>query len=80
MRIKAISIDPTARPITAIEISPEARLLRDFFGEKPKLAARLPKGDSLLTTAVAPLAPASDDQAGTDERARSTDGEGLSIP
>ncbi|MDA9465228.1 hypothetical protein [Bradyrhizobium sp. CCBAU 53415] len=41
-----------ARSIAAVEISPEARMLRSFFGEKPKLAARLPKGDSLLTTAL----------------------------
>jgi len=49
--IRAISIDPAARSITAIEISPEMRLLNGFFGEKPKVAAKLPKGDALLTTA-----------------------------
>jgi hypothetical protein len=48
--IRAISIDPAARSITAIEISPETHLLSGFFGEKPKMAAKLPKGDALLTT------------------------------
>ncbi|MDA9415572.1 hypothetical protein XI04_20735 [Bradyrhizobium sp. CCBAU 11430] len=50
--IRAISVDPAARSITAIETSREVRLLRDFFRQKPKLAARLPKGDSLLITAM----------------------------
>ncbi|MET4260021.1 hypothetical protein ABIC09_004981 [Bradyrhizobium sp. S3.12.5] len=47
--IRAISIDPAARSIAAIEISPETRSLSDFFGERPMVALRLPKGDALLT-------------------------------
>jgi hypothetical protein len=48
--IRAVSIDPAARSITTIEISPETRSLSGFFGEKPIVAAKLPKGDVLLTT------------------------------
>ncbi|MDA9422910.1 hypothetical protein [Bradyrhizobium sp. CCBAU 53380] len=48
--IRAISIDPAAQSITAIEISPETRFVSSFFGSKPKVAAKLPKGDALLTT------------------------------
>lgn len=33
--IRAISIDPLARLVNAIEISPETRRLANFFGEKP---------------------------------------------
>ncbi|MBW7973552.1 hypothetical protein [Bradyrhizobium sp. BR 10289] len=47
--IRAISIDPTARSITAIEVGPQTCSFGDFFGEKPAVAAKLPKGDVLLT-------------------------------
>lgn len=49
--IRAISIDPALRLLTAIEFSPETRSLSEFFGAKPIMAAKLPKGDVLLTTA-----------------------------
>ncbi|MGO4511082.1 hypothetical protein AB4Z51_29150 [Bradyrhizobium sp. 2TAF36] len=48
--IRAISIDPAARSITTIQISPEKWSLRAFFGEKPIVTAKLPKGDVLLKT------------------------------
>lgn len=49
--IRAISIDPAVRSITAIEISPEKWSLRQFFGEKPIVTAKLPKGDVLYKAA-----------------------------
>jgi hypothetical protein len=49
--IKAISINPKARSITRIEIGPEVRLLSVQFGEKPRVVARLTRGDALLAGA-----------------------------
>lgn len=44
--MKAILIDPNAKRVTRIDIGREARL-SDYFGEKPQVAAKLPKGDVL---------------------------------
>jgi hypothetical protein len=48
--IRAISIDPVSQSITRTDISPEARFLKVFFGEKPMVSMKLPKGDVLLTS------------------------------
>jgi len=45
--MKAILIDPHMKSVARIDISPGARL-REYFGEKPRVAARLPKGDVLF--------------------------------
>lgn len=45
--MKAILIDPNTESVARIDISPGARP-RDYFGERPRLAARLPKGDVLF--------------------------------
>ena len=45
--MKSILIDPNAKSVARIDISPEARL-SDYFGEKPRVAAKLPKGDVLI--------------------------------
>jgi hypothetical protein len=44
--MKAILIDPNMKSIARIDISTVARL-GDYFGEKPQVAAKLPKGDVL---------------------------------
>ena len=49
--MKAISIDPKKRLVAVKDISSEARLLNSHFGEPPRVAARLPKGDTLLAAA-----------------------------
>jgi hypothetical protein len=49
--MKAISIDPKERLVAVKDISPETRLLKVHFGEPPRVAARLPKGDVLLAGA-----------------------------
>ncbi|MDT4738412.1 hypothetical protein [Bradyrhizobium sp. WYCCWR 12699] len=45
--MKAILIDPTTKSIARIDISPEARL-SDYFGERPRVVAKFPKGDVLF--------------------------------
>jgi hypothetical protein len=47
--VKAISIDPMQKLVAVMDISPEVRLIKAHFGEPPRIAARLPKGDVLLT-------------------------------
>jgi hypothetical protein len=44
--MKAILIDPNMKSVARIDISKDARL-SDYFGEKPQVAAKLPKGDVL---------------------------------
>jgi hypothetical protein len=46
--MKAISIDPKQKSVTVTHISPETRLIKDHFGEPPRIVARFPKGDVLL--------------------------------
>ena len=43
--MKAILIDPNMKSVARIDISKDA-LLSDHFGEKPQVAAKLPKGDA----------------------------------
>lgn len=45
--MKAILIDPNARSVVRIDISKDARL-SDYFGEKPRMAIKFPKGDVLF--------------------------------
>lgn len=45
--MKAVLIDPDTKSVARIDVRPEARL-RDYFGEKPRVAAKLPKGDVLF--------------------------------
>jgi hypothetical protein len=45
--MKAIMIDPNTKSVTIIDISKDARL-SDYFGEKPQVAVKLPKGDVLF--------------------------------
>jgi hypothetical protein len=45
--MKAILIDPDAKSVITIDISKDARL-SDYFGERPHVAMRLPKGDTLF--------------------------------
>jgi hypothetical protein len=44
--MKSILIDPNLKSIARIDISKDARL-SDYFGEKPQVSAKLPKGDVL---------------------------------
>jgi hypothetical protein len=44
--MKAILIDPNMKSVVSIDISRDVRLT-DYFGEKPQVAAKLPKGDVL---------------------------------
>jgi hypothetical protein len=44
--MKAILTDPSEKRVTRIDIDRDARL-SDYFGEKPQVAAKLPKGDVL---------------------------------
>ncbi|WP_063995566.1 hypothetical protein [Bradyrhizobium sp.] len=50
--VRAISIDPAKETIAVLEISPETRLLRRFFGVTPSVALRLTKRDVLLTAGL----------------------------
>lgn len=45
--MKAILIDPNTKSVARIDISNDARL-SDYFGEKPRVAMKLPKGDVLF--------------------------------
>lgn len=45
--MKAILIDPNMKSVARIDISKDARLI-DFFGEKPRVAMKFPKGDILF--------------------------------
>jgi hypothetical protein len=48
--MKAILIDPNMKSVAKIDINNDARL-SDYFGEKPQVAAKLPKGDVLFAGA-----------------------------
>jgi hypothetical protein len=48
--MKAILIDPNMKSVAKIDINKDARL-SDYFGEKPQVAAKLPKGDVLFAGA-----------------------------
>ncbi|OSI73301.1 hypothetical protein [Bradyrhizobium canariense] len=45
--MKAILIDPNTKSVARIDISKDARL-SEFFGEKPRIAMKFPKGDILF--------------------------------
>jgi hypothetical protein len=45
--MKAILIDPNTKSVARIDISKDARL-SDYFGEKPRVAMKFPKGDVLF--------------------------------
>ncbi|MGX1167093.1 hypothetical protein AB7M16_003359 [Bradyrhizobium sp. USDA 372] len=45
--MKAILIDPNMKSVARIDISKDARL-SDYFGEKPRVAMKFPKGDVLF--------------------------------
>lgn len=45
--MKSILIDPNTKSVTSIDISKDARL-NDYFGEKPRVAMKFPKGDVLF--------------------------------
>lgn len=49
--IRVVSIDPAVRSIDVIKIGPEKHSLTEFFGERPIVAEKLPRGDVLLATA-----------------------------
>ena len=46
--MKAILIDPNTKSVARIDISKDARL-SDYFGEKPRVDMKFPKGDVLFT-------------------------------
>ncbi|WP_063994381.1 hypothetical protein [Bradyrhizobium sp.] len=46
--MKAIAIDPKLKTVAMTDVSPETRLIKAHFGERPRIVARLPKGDVLL--------------------------------
>jgi hypothetical protein len=48
INMKAILIDPNTKSVARIDISKDARL-SDYFGEKPRVAMKFPKGDVLFT-------------------------------
>ena len=45
--MKAILIDPNTKSVTRIDISKDAQM-SDYFGEKPRMAMKFPKGDVLF--------------------------------